>query len=350
MLICMVNNAEIIKNHIVSTYKQVLKREPDETGLSYFIKEIQENRIQQKELESILKNSEEYQVLIHSRLPLKITGTEKAKDVTMDSNLISQENMKNLEILRDYLYNLQIVPGPKEELHGYVNEAFFRFVKTLQMISYDSTGKLLEIGSNPYFITTLLSKFRKFDLSGANFFSTENKSITQSVVNEKFGEKFLFSSKLFNIEEEIFPYEDSTFDTLIFCEVLEHQTKDPIHIFHEIHRVLKPNGILILTTPNVARQSNIDHLKNNENIYDPYSNYGIYGRHNREYTVNELKDLLPNLGFEISSIFTKFVHFKQPDKNWWDLSEHDNSKGDYIFIKARKNKKFTDYRPNWLFR
>ena len=37
------NSQEFIKNYIFSCYKNILKREPDELGLSHFIKEIQEN-------------------------------------------------------------------------------------------------------------------------------------------------------------------------------------------------------------------------------------------------------------------------------------------------------------------
>lgn len=344
------NTQEYIKNYVFLCYKNILKREPDKVGLSYFIKELQEKRIQLGELENILKNSEEYQLLVHSDISFEITGSEKVKDVTIEKNLLSDENMKNLKILHDYLYNLQVLTGSKQELHDYVDEAFFRFVKTLQMIPPNSNGKLLEIGSNPYFLTSLLSKFRKFDLFGANFFSSSSNSITQSVVNKKYGEKFLFTSKLFNIETQRFSYEDNSFDVILFCEVLEHLIKDPIHTFSEIYRTLKQDGTLILTTPNVARLENIKRLKNNENIYDPYSRYGIYGRHNREYTVNELKELLSNLGFDVLSIFTKFVRIDYPDTAWWELSENDDYRGEYIFIKANKNKKFKDYRPPWLFR
>lgn len=46
-----------------------------------------------------------------------------------------------------------------------------------------------------------------------------------------------------------FPYEDNTFDSVICREVLEHVT-DPYHVIKEAHRVLKPDGTLLLTTPN----------------------------------------------------------------------------------------------------
>lgn len=48
---------------------------------------------------------------------------------------------------------------------------------------------------------------------------------------------------------ERFPYEENSFDTVICREVLEHVT-DPYHVIKEAYRVLKPDGTLLLTTPN----------------------------------------------------------------------------------------------------
>lgn len=198
-------------------------------------------------------------------------------------------------------------------------------------------------------MTILLKKFRNFDYHGSNFFSTQDDTVTQNVVNEKYGDKYVLTSTLFNIENK-FPYDDEFFDYVLFCEVIEHLIKDPIQVIQQIHRVLKPNGTLILTTPNVARASNIEKLQKGENIYDPYSGYGVYGRHNREYTVNELSEILSNSGFKIQKKFTKFVHINYPDKNWWKLKDHDNYKGDYIFISAKKHKPFKEFKPTWLYR
>jgi len=274
------------------------------------------------------------------------------RDVTSleDIKLTSNENLKNIDVLQDFLENCNLENARKDEMKGYIDEAFYRFVKTLQMIPVDSKGKLLEIGSNPYYLSTLLKKFRNFELHGCNYFSTPDKKISQTIFNKKYNENFSYQSRLFNIELDEFPYRDENFDFVLFCEVIEHLVSNPIKTLEQIYRILKPKGTLILTTPNVARQSNIDKLQKNENIYDPYSSYGTYGRHNREYTVKEISDLLTNTGFKIKMKFTKFVHIKYPDKDWWKFEDNDNFRGDYIFIAASKKDNFQDYRPNWLFR
>lgn len=49
---------------------------------------------------------------------------------------------------------------------------------------------------------------------------------------------------------ETLPYKNNFFDVVFCIEVIEH-LKNPSQLVDEIHRVLKPGGILVLTTPNV---------------------------------------------------------------------------------------------------
>lgn len=68
------------------------------------------------------------------------------------------------------------------------------------------------------------------------------------------------------------PYKDGTFDSVVSFQVIEHIDDD--HAFlAEIHRVLKPGGVALITTPN-----RLQSLSRN-----PW--------HVREYTVKELKAL-----------------------------------------------------------
>ena len=45
------------------------------------------------------------------------------------------------------------------------------------------------------------------------------------------------------------PVADATFDTVISCETIEHVV-EPMKAMREVHRVLRPGGRLLLTTPN----------------------------------------------------------------------------------------------------
>ena len=139
----------------------------------------------------------------------------------------------------------------------YGTHDFKRFVYTWGL-TRGLSGKCLELGTNPYFTTILLNKFGDLDLTLANYFSDEisAKKVTKEVIftdpdSELKGGKFNYNH--FNIENHRFPYKDGSFDVVIFGEIIEHLLNDPCKVLREIKRFLKPNGSLILTTPNVAR-------------------------------------------------------------------------------------------------
>jgi len=54
-----------------------------------------------------------------------------------------------------------------------------------------------------------------------------------------------------DIDAEDLPFEDNYFDAIFAGEVIEHLF-DTDHFLDEVHRVLKPEGILVLSTPNLA--------------------------------------------------------------------------------------------------
>lgn len=260
------------------------------------------------------------------------------------------------ESLRHYLSSYWPEDGGgKDELTMYLEEAFGRFLYTLQLVP-DETGRLMEIGASPYFMTRLLRKFRRYDLSLVNYFGAGYEHVTrEAIVSED--ERIVMEFTNANIERDSLPFDDESFDIVLLCEVLEHFTNDPLRALRQLHRVLKTGGRLILTTPNVARLVNVARLIAGSNLYDPYSGFGPYGRHNREYNRHEVVLLLEFLGFKIEQIFTSDVHandahfYGDPAKfihlvhhRWDDL-------GQYIFIEAIKTGEPPGPRkPKWLYR
>ena len=60
----------------------------------------------------------------------------------------------------------------------------------------------------------------------------------------------------FIMGDEPLPYEVDNFDLVIFTEILEHLHESPIEKLNDIKRIIKPNGHLLLTTPNVMNLEN----------------------------------------------------------------------------------------------
>jgi SAM-dependent methyltransferase len=255
-----------------------------------------------------------------------------------------------------YLLDGAAVP----ELNTYWQQDWRRFIYTVGLVSH-LKGNCLEIGANPYFTTTLLHLYTPLKLTQANYFGPHfgaTATQTVSVNNPSTGEResFAFTFMHFNIEDASFPFSTSQFDVVLVCEVIEHLQSDPVKVFREIKRILKPGGHLILTTPNVSRLENVARMLAGENIYDPYSAYGPYGRHNREYTKHELAQLLNYCGFEVEVLFSADVH-ENLAANFFSLDavvplvkRREADLGQYLFLRSRNNAPSRTKRPGWLYR
>ena len=250
--------------------------------------------------------------------------------------------------------------APPEALAGYVDEAFWRFLHTWGCVR-DAHGTVLELGANPYYLSYMLRHFTDLEPTLANFFGSERGTLVQEVHwrgrdGSEHAEKL--RCDLFNLEEDPFPYANSSFDVVLFCEILEHLLMDPLRVLREIHRVLAPTGLLVLTTPNVARIENVLALMAGVNIYDPYSGYGPYGRHNREYTMHDLVRLLRFCGFTIERQFTAdsrapitpYEQHPAYDAVAPALAFRKDDLGQYLFVVARPTAPPTEGLPAFLYR
>lgn len=248
------------------------------------------------------------------------------------------------------------------ELQGYATADLDRFLYTLNLVP-DKQGELLEIGANPYFTTLLLRHFRKgYRLNLTNFFGLpagEGGQRVQFAGFDSAADDWPVKYQNLNIEAWSFPFRDGEFDVVIFCEVLEHLTNDPMHAMREIWRVLRPGGTLVLTTPNAARIENVVAFIEGRNVYDVYSAYGPYGRHNREYTRHELHSLLGYCGFENQISFTANVHGDIPasdtsgaalDSVLRAIRNRQHDLGQYLITRWRKAGPCGSHRQRWLYR
>jgi SAM-dependent methyltransferase len=265
------------------------------------------------------------------------------------------------ESMRAFLATVRVDPGPREELAAYCRSDLRRFLYTYGLVR-GLAGDCLELGANPYFTTMLLRRFTDLELTLANYFSPQSSStVVQTVVFEdpRSGEeeRLELSSYHFNIEEERFPFQDGTFNVVLCCEIIEHLLRDPLAVLLEIKRVLRLGGALVLTTPNVNRIENVARMIAGANIYDPYSGYGPYGRHNREYNKHELGLLLKYAGFEIDRLDSADVHpneallhFPRPEFLLTLLRSRKADLGQYLFARALNTRPAGKRKPTFLFR
>ena len=258
----------------------------------------------------------------------------------------------------DLLASLRLDGGTPDDIAAYLYDSHWRFLHTLGLVD-DERTRVLELGANPYFTTVLLWEYRGLDPELANYFGLVDVDAGTQLVEYIGVGEMAHSREVefrhFNIEQDRFPYVDETFDLVLFCEILEHLLDDPVAVLTEVNRVLADDGHLVVTTPNVARAENVARLINGDNLYDPYSGFGPYGRHNREYTLDELVALLEFSGFRVDRRYTADGHPWFPDVDRLEvvrpeLEARAGDLGQYLFVRATKVGPPKSGRPEFLYR
>jgi SAM-dependent methyltransferase len=96
------------------------------------------------------------------------------------------------------------------------------------------------------------------------------------------------------------PFRDGAFDALISCDVLEHIVDDRAAVA-EIHRVLRPNGVAILTVPTFDDR---DTTCEDPSVDTPDRRAVAYGQsdHVRNYGAGDFAARLASAGFTVSVV------------------------------------------------
>jgi len=197
-----------------------------------------------------------------------------------------------------YVLSFGIFAQPAE-VREYIAFHWRRFLRTLEVIP-EGTGRLLEIGAAPFCMTLLLLARSRYDVEVINYGSSAFIALSSATR----GEHHEIPCSGINVECEPFPYPDAHFEVVVCAEVIEHLTFCPSWMLYEIHRILRPGGTLVLTTPNAMRLfyrfGKARSAFHGHDIADVFSGYGPYGRHNRELTPAELRLLVEGTGFTVA--------------------------------------------------
>jgi len=208
------------------------------------------------------------------------------------------------------LLNYNVFPD-QQQAWNYITAAYGRFVQTSMLAGMEEVQRAFEFGANPYFLTLILED----DLPGvqldlANWFGRLENSPEIEKRTQVAGEK-AFDFLHFNAEDPQAAawtlLKDSGYDLVLFCEILEHMLVDPAPCMRNIHDMLRPDGRLVLTTPNVFWKRNKQSWDQGRNIYEWYSPHGPHGRHNRIWASYEIQQAAPTWGFAVETLYTGAV-------------------------------------------
>ena len=99
--------------------------------------------------------------------------------------------------------------------------------------------------------------------------------------------------------DEPLPFEGSSFDLVLCAETLEH-VRDVQLLLSEARRVLRPGGMLAVTTPAHGRTTGLAILAGGfERVFPPLSS------HLRFFTRRSLAGLLDDMGFDVEPVETR---------------------------------------------
>lgn len=117
-----------------------------------------------------------------------------------------------------------------------------------------------------------------------------------------------------DVECSPLPARDGSVDVVLCCELIEHLDGDVLHMLREARRIVRPDGLLLLTTPNHASLTHRWALARGRSVYPAldHPDYPFYAgagvrnpmRHCREFTVAEIATLLAQAGFSRVAVHT----------------------------------------------
>ena len=242
-------------------------------------------------------------------------------------------------------FTLKIIDSVTEEINpdridmtdwfqSYVANHKARLALDLEMVqdNIPVASNVLEFGSVPLVLTGALKKVG-YRVTGID------------IAPERFESAILqlgLNVKKCDIERERLPFETSLFDGVIFNELFEHLRIDLIFTMSEVLRVLKPGGVMLLSTPNLRSLDGIiNFIVRNRSYscdgeifaqYEKLEKLGHMG-HVREYTSHEVTDFLRSVGFVVEKITFRGKHESPLKQTFMRLIPTFRP---FVTIKARK--------------
>jgi SAM-dependent methyltransferase len=175
------------------------------------------------------------------------------------------------------------------------------------------------------------------------------------------GRSFACDVDAFDAERDRYPYEDDSFDAVLCTELFEHLGHDPMHCLTEIHRILKPGGHLLLSTPNACSVRAIAAILGQYHpgffpaFMRPNASGEVDPRHHREYAPREVALAMENAGFTVQNLQTApYWSTPEPEHAWVHhlLERYELDAGlrdECTFALAIKTGPVQHRYPDWLY-
>jgi 2-polyprenyl-3-methyl-5-hydroxy-6-metoxy-1,4-benzoquinol methylase len=196
----------------------------------------------------------------------------------------------------------------------YLYNAFPRFCITKRLLTEtvapSNGSRILDIGSH-WLHHAVLYAMDGFSVTGADICYHEEIPVVKGISQEH-NIKLIYYKDLSNPHElEALP--ENAFDVILFTEILEHITFNPVAMWKSLYRLLSPGGRIVITTPNYFNHSNGRILKDIKNCLSLRSaglsireiiEVNTFGHHWRIYSARDIMEYFSILSsdFKVSRV------------------------------------------------
>lgn len=220
---------------------------------------------------------------------------------------------KEIDYLLDEVYSVCIEDGNEQDItyFEFHRERYKRLLTSLCSLSLPPNTKVLDIGSH-YLHTSILLHKMGFDVYGMDVSPFWELDFVKKRC-EQFGIHKIVENQLEQVES-LDKFQDD-FGLVVFAEILEHITFNPISFWKKIHQVIKTDGIIYISTPNSLTLINI--VRGLKKIFmldgiglgvsDIFSNV-TYGHHWKEYSAKEVKRYFNALSDDFKLVINKYSY------------------------------------------
>lgn len=331
-----------LERFINLAYQHILGRQPDAQGREAYVDKLAAGKLQHADILKHLFGSEEFQAKSgvfnysnHPAIQRYKEQCEKQLEEALDSCRALSEDIYQRAWAEVFESGKELVIGQAE----YGRQHRRRFYELINALILVTEGKpkprLLEFGVSEF--SQLYGQLRpgiQLDCADRPSDADYIGFNAETSLRVSGGKRF-FAVDLNAGEAAIsasLAAAQGQYDLVLFTEVLEHLTANPVDILRQLLALLAPGGTLYLSTPNFFRQSNLARMTRHDNPQEVYpagdDNWDAH-HHHREYALLEMLEFIDQAGGRTRALqLSDCWDDPKPETTW--------ERGNMVFLIAKK--------------
>jgi SAM-dependent methyltransferase len=237
------------------------------------------------------------------RTPLRLPSAGDLWSGTVEAVVLgaAQDLAKLIDGFQPDALERHVAVLPKDSMRSYLRMNVVRVVRLVELLRRRGFegGEVLEVGA--WFGSFALALRRLgYDVIACDRYSSYGAAFDSYIeLMERDGIRIVSTDRQ-NELEQIAGL--GQFDIVLAGAVIEHVPHTPRHLLETLFGAVRPGGLLVLDTPNVARYWNRRALERGDTTFQPVEDQFLsdppWEGHHREYTARELEWMLEQVGSE----------------------------------------------------